>query len=178
LLADRGLKLDGVVELKVDEGILLQRIERRVAEMTARGENVRADDNPEVLKGRLAAYRAQTAPLAGYYDAKSMLKGVDGMAAIDEVTAAIDGVLDPAKGGDEPKAVKRSTGQARGVKKPVKKRTKKRAKKGLKKRLKKPRRAKKARSAARKAGARRKGPVGRKSRKNKAGLRKNRTRRG
>src|SRR5258708_33563623 len=58
LLAERGLKLDGVVELKVDEGSLLSRIERRAAEMTGRGEKVRADDNPEVLKGRLAAYRA------------------------------------------------------------------------------------------------------------------------
>ena len=65
LLAERGLKLDAVIELKVDEGILLRRIEKRVAEMVARGERVRADDNPEVLKGRLAAYRAQTAPLAG-----------------------------------------------------------------------------------------------------------------
>ena len=90
LLAERGLKLDAVVELKVDEGLLLQRIERRVAEMTARGEKVRADDNSEVLKGRLAAYRAQTAPLVGYYAERGMLKSVDGMAAIDEVTGAID----------------------------------------------------------------------------------------
>ena len=59
-----------MIELKVDEGILLERIEKRVAEMTARGEKLRADDNPEVLKGRLAAYRAQTAPLADYYAAK------------------------------------------------------------------------------------------------------------
>ena len=63
-----------VIELKVDEGILLKRIETRVAEMTARGEKLRADDNPEVLKGRLAAYRAQTAPLADYYAGKGMLK--------------------------------------------------------------------------------------------------------
>ena len=93
LLAGRGLKLDAVIELKVDEGILVKRIETRVAEMTARGEPLRKDDNPEVLKGRLAAYRAQTAPLAGYYDAKGMLKGVDGMAPIDDVTAAIDRIL-------------------------------------------------------------------------------------
>ncbi|HSL78286.1 MAG TPA: adenylate kinase, partial [Pseudolabrys sp.] len=65
LLAEHGLKLNAVIELKVDEGILLRRIERRVAEMTARGEKVRADDNPDVLRGRLAAYRTQTAPLAG-----------------------------------------------------------------------------------------------------------------
>lgn len=97
LLADRGLKLDAVIELKVDEGILIRRIENRVAEMTARGEKVRSDDKPEVLKGRLDAYRAQTAPLAGYYDAKGMLKSVDGMAPVDEVTAALDGILTPSR---------------------------------------------------------------------------------
>jgi len=96
LLAQRGLKLDGVIELKVDEGILLKRIETRVADMTARDEKVRADDNPDVLKGRLAAYRAQTAPLAAYYASKGMLKAVDGMAPIDDVTAAIDRILSPA----------------------------------------------------------------------------------
>jgi adenylate kinase len=96
LLAERGLKLDGVIELKVNEGILLKRIETRVAEMTARGEKLRADDNPEVLKGRLAAYRAQTAPLADYYAGLGQLRSVDGMAAIDTVTAAIDRILGPA----------------------------------------------------------------------------------
>ena len=97
LLGQRGLKLDAVIELKVDEGILLKRIEKRVAEMTARGEKVRADDNPEVLKGRLAAYRTQTAPLAYYYASKGMLRGVDGMAPIEEVATAIAGHLDKAK---------------------------------------------------------------------------------
>ena len=57
LLDGAGQKLDAVIEMKVDEGILVKRIETRVAEMTARGEKLRADDNPEVLKGRLAAYR-------------------------------------------------------------------------------------------------------------------------
>jgi adenylate kinase len=95
LLAERGLKLDAVIELRVDEGILLRRIEKRVAEMVARGEKVRADDNPEVLKGRLGAFRAQTAPLVGHYAAKGMLKSVDGMAPIDEVAAAIDRHLTP-----------------------------------------------------------------------------------
>jgi len=101
LLAERGLKLDGVIELKVDEGILLKRIENRVAEMTARGEKLRADDNPDVLRGRLDAYRAQTAPLADHYAAKGMLKTVDGMAPIDEVTKAIHAHLEPAKGGSK-----------------------------------------------------------------------------
>ena len=117
LLAERGLKLDGVIELKVDEGILLKRIETRVAEMTARGEKLRADDNPEVLKGRLAAYRAQTAPLADYYAGKGMLKTVDGMAPIDAVTAAIDRILSPPAcqgqaGRRKAKAAKRRQGQA------------------------------------------------------------------
>jgi adenylate kinase len=93
LLAERDLKLDGVIELKVDEGILLKRIENRVAEMTARGEKLRADDNPEVLKGRLAAYRTQTAPLTDHYAGKGVLKTVDGMAPIDAVTTAIDQIL-------------------------------------------------------------------------------------
>ena len=93
LLAERGLKLDAVIELKVDEGILIKRIETRVKEMTARGEPLRKDDNPEVLRDRLAAYRAQTAPLAGYYAAKGMLKGVDGMAPVDDVTMAIAAIL-------------------------------------------------------------------------------------
>ncbi len=89
LLAERGLKLDAVIELKVDEGILLKRIEKRVADMAARGHNVRSDDNPDVLKGRLEAYRGQTAPLVGYYADKGMLKSVDGMAVVDDVTAEI-----------------------------------------------------------------------------------------
>ena len=96
LLAPRGLQLDGVIQLKVDEDSLLKRIESRVAQMTARGEKLRADDNPEVLKGRLAAYRRQTAPLADYYAGKGMLKAVDGMAPIDDVTTAIGRILSPA----------------------------------------------------------------------------------
>jgi adenylate kinase len=97
LLKERGLKLDGVIELKVDEGILLDRIATRVAEMTARGEKVRADDNPEVLKGRLQAYRAQTAPLASHYAKKGALKTVDGMLPIEKVAAAIDRHLSGSK---------------------------------------------------------------------------------
>ena len=116
LLAERGLKLDGVIELKVDEDMLLARIQKRVAEMTARGEKLRADDNPEVLKGRLAAYRAQTAPLAGYYDAKGQLKPVDGMAPIDEVSAAIDRLLAgtgpaPAKAVEKPARPRKAAGR-------------------------------------------------------------------
>jgi adenylate kinase len=106
LLKERGLELDAVIELKVDEGILVKRIENRVAEMTARGEKLRSDDNPEVLKGRLAAYRAQTAPLADYYAHKGALKSVDGMAPVDAVTAAIGGILSPANAATPAKAAK------------------------------------------------------------------------
>lgn len=93
LLAGKGLKLDGVVELKVDEGMLLNRIERRLADTQARGEPVRADDNPEAFKTRLGAYREQTAPLIDYYRQKGSLKSVDGMAGVDEVTRSIDTAL-------------------------------------------------------------------------------------
>lgn len=93
LLAGKGIRLDAVVELKVDEGALLKRIETRIAEMTARGETVRADDNPEALKKRLDAYRSQTAPLSAYYKAKGDLLEIDGMAPIPEVEKAIDRCL-------------------------------------------------------------------------------------
>ncbi|KAA5603615.1 adenylate kinase [Blastochloris sulfoviridis] len=93
MLAEKGLKLDGVVELVVDHTALVKRIETRVAEMTARGEAVRPDDNPEALKQRLSAYTAQTAPLSDYYRTKGLLKEIDGMKTIDEVTEAIGRVL-------------------------------------------------------------------------------------
>ena len=63
--------------------------------MQARGETLRADDNPEVLGSRLAAYRAQTAPLVAYYRRKGLAATVNGMAPIPEVTAAIDEALPP-----------------------------------------------------------------------------------
>ena len=94
LLGKRGLSLDGVVELKVDEGILLKRIEKRLSDMKARGEPIRSDDNPESFRTRLGAYRQQTAPLIDYYRKKGALKSVDGMAGVDDVTRSIDAVLD------------------------------------------------------------------------------------
>jgi adenylate kinase len=89
MLEQKGIALDAVIELKVNETALLSRIEGRAASMAARGEALRADDNPESFKKRLDAYRVQTAPLAGYYAGKGMLRAVDGMASIDDVTAAI-----------------------------------------------------------------------------------------
>ena len=125
LLAERGLKLDGVIELKVDEGILLKRIETRVAEMAARGEKLRADDNPEVLKGRLAAYRTQTAPLTDHYGRLGHLKSVDGMAPIDIVTAAISRLLAKAK-----PARRKVKAAKKAAKKPAKKPAKRAARRG------------------------------------------------
>ena len=93
MLKEKGLKLDAVIELKVDEAALLKRIKKRVTEMQARGETLREDDDPEVLRRRLLAYRDQTAPLAAYYQLESVLHSVDGMAPIPQVSSAIDRVL-------------------------------------------------------------------------------------
>jgi adenylate kinase len=93
MLHEKHMDLDGVVELQVDEGALIKRIESRIAETLARGEPLRKDDDPEVLKTRLHAYRNQTAPLIEYYRDKGLLRSVDGMASIDEVTAAIDWIF-------------------------------------------------------------------------------------
>ncbi|MCG7391313.1 adenylate kinase [Microvirga sp. ACRRW] len=93
MLAEKGLKLDAVIEFKVNEGELVDRIVKRAKETEARGEQVRKDDNPEVFKTRLEAYRTQTAPLSSYYEGKGMLKTVDGMKPIDEVTDAVRGIL-------------------------------------------------------------------------------------
>jgi adenylate kinase len=93
LLDRRGLSLDAVLELAVDEGALVERMRRRVDETIAAGGAVRADDNPESFKTRLVAYRAQTAPVSAHYAGRSQLTKIDGMAPIDEVTAAIDRAL-------------------------------------------------------------------------------------
>jgi adenylate kinase len=93
MLAAKGLKLDAVIEFKVNEAELVDRIVKRAKETEARGEPVRKDDNPDVFKTRLEAYRNQTAPLSAYYESKGMLKTVDGMKPIDNVTEAIKGIL-------------------------------------------------------------------------------------
>ena len=93
MLAKKAMSLDAIVELKVDENALLARIEKRAAETLAAGGTVRADDNPEAFKVRLVSYREQTAPVSAYYASKGVLKTVDGMAPIDQVTAALDATL-------------------------------------------------------------------------------------
>jgi len=93
MLARKGLALDAVIELKVDEAALVRRIATRAAEMRAMNLEVRADDTPEVLQQRLEAYRALTAPLTAYYENKGSLRTVDGMASIEAVTEAISKIL-------------------------------------------------------------------------------------
>jgi adenylate kinase len=172
MLKDKGLKLDAVIELKVNEGILLQRVESRVAQMKARGEAVRADDNAESLAKRLDAYRAQTAPLVDYYGDRRALATVDGMLSIDEVTGAIDRVLSvtagsnggngrtvrPARVARAPKktAARKASSRAKGAKsapkasKGARKGASKAAKKAKKTASKAPKRAKKATKQAKK----------------------------
>jgi adenylate kinase len=85
----RGLTLNHVIEVQVDEAALFARIETRAAETGGS----RADDNAETLRKRLAVYHENTAPLLPYYDGKGLLRTVDGMASIDEVGQAIDAIL-------------------------------------------------------------------------------------
>ena len=146
LLKKKHLKLDAVVELRVNESALLDRVETRVAQMRERGEEVRVDDTPEVLSKRLASYRAQTEPLVHYYSEKRKLITVDGMMTIEQVTGDINRVLaaleaDSAANAEKkaatrkPAKAKKPAGKAKGTKaakKAAKKVTKKAAKKTTK----------------------------------------------
>jgi len=118
-LKKKHLKLDAVVELRVNESALLERVETRVAQMRERGEEVRIDDTPEVLTKRLASYRALTEPLIHYYSERRKLLTVDGMMTIEAVTREI-----------EPNPVRDRRGEAKVAKKAgAAKRTAKTAKK-------------------------------------------------
>jgi adenylate kinase len=93
LLKKKRMRLDAVIELRVNESALLQRVEARAAETRARGEEVRSDDTPEVLTTRLASYRAMTEPLIHYYSERRKLLTVDGMMTIEHVTREINRIL-------------------------------------------------------------------------------------
>ena len=93
LLKKKHMKLDAVVELRVNESALLQRVETRAEETRARGEEVRIDDTPEVLTKRLASYRALTEPLIHYYSERRKLLTIDGMMTIEQVTREINRIL-------------------------------------------------------------------------------------
>ena len=146
LLKHKHIKLDAVVELRVNESALLNRVETRVAEMRARGEEVRVDDTPEVLAKRLAQYRSLTEPLIHYYSERRKLLTVDGMMTIEQVTREIGRILAAvaatdakaaarkaaAKRAKAPKAAQKPAKPARKAAKGAKKASKKAAKKPAK----------------------------------------------
>ncbi|KRR13402.1 adenylate kinase [Bradyrhizobium jicamae] len=122
LLKKKHLKLDAVVELRVNESALLDRVEKRAEETRARGEEVRVDDTPEVLTKRLAQYRTLTEPLIHYYSERRKLLTVDGMMTIEHVTREINRILS-AIGAVEPKAApaKKAAAPARKATAPARK---------------------------------------------------------
>lgn len=152
LLKHKHLKLDAVIELRVNESALLNRVETRVAQMRERGEEVRLDDTPEVLTKRLASYRSQTEPLIHYYSERRKLSTIDGMMAIDEVTRAIHRQL-LALGAVEPKTHGKAHGKtrARSATKAAPARKAKAAEKSAKKSAKAAKKAAKSEKAAKKA---------------------------
>ena len=96
MLEGKGLSLDVVIELVVDDKALVGRILKRAEEAAAAGQPVRKDDNAEVFEERLREYYKKTAPLTGYYHAKGLLKNVDGMQPIDDVTRDIVAIVENA----------------------------------------------------------------------------------
>jgi adenylate kinase len=93
MLVGKGMALDVVIELVVDDKALVGRILKRAEEAKDAGQPVRKDDNAQVFEERLREYYKKTAPLTGYYYAKKLLKTVDGMVTMDEVTAQIGAIL-------------------------------------------------------------------------------------
>jgi adenylate kinase len=93
MLAEQALKLDAVIELKVDQAALVGRIIKRAEEAKANGQPVRKDDDPDVFKTRLEAYNRDTAAVTPFYAAKGQLSVIDGMQSIDAVASAMDKVL-------------------------------------------------------------------------------------
>jgi adenylate kinase len=118
MLKEKGLKLDAVIEMKVDDDALVERITGRytcakcgkgyhdkfekpkkpgVCDVCGSTEFIRrADDKEETVRSRLGIYNKQTAPLVEYYDKKGVLHSIDGMADIAQVTRQIDRVLNGA----------------------------------------------------------------------------------
>ncbi|MEM6973341.1 MAG: adenylate kinase [Pseudomonadota bacterium] len=95
LLLDKGMQIDAVIEMRVPDAYLVDRIKTRAAETGG----TRADDNEETLKKRLFVYHAETAPLITYYRASGKLVSIDGTVEIDAVTRQMTDVLDAEKAG-------------------------------------------------------------------------------
>ncbi|KIU50611.1 MULTISPECIES: adenylate kinase [Bradyrhizobium] len=152
LLRKRHLKIDAVVELRVNESALLARVEKRAEETRARGEDVRLDDTPEVLTKRLAQYRSMTEPLIHYYSERRKLLTVDGMMAIEHVTRDINRIL-AALGALEPREHEEPKAASKAAKKGSKgtKKSSKAAKKPAKTAVKSAKKAAKAVAKAKKA---------------------------
>ncbi|WP_375608625.1 MULTISPECIES: adenylate kinase [unclassified Bartonella] len=93
ILELKNMQLDAVIELRVDEDVLIERMKMRVQETIAAGGQVRLDDNPVVFAKRLVEYREKTAPLSKFYSERGMLKVVDGMIGVAEVARMIRGFL-------------------------------------------------------------------------------------
>ena len=89
MFADKGITLDNVIEIKVDEAALFARIEKRAAETGG----ARSDDNAEVLEARLKVYHDNTAPVLPYYQGKGQLVSIDGMQSVEEVSNQIEACL-------------------------------------------------------------------------------------
>lgn len=85
-LYQRSLRLDAVLELKVDESVLVDRVKTRAEQMAKRGETVRSDDTPKVCERRLDIYRAQTVPVIEHYRSQGLLTSIDGLQPIEAVT--------------------------------------------------------------------------------------------
>lgn len=93
MLKDSGVELNSVLELRVDQSKLVDRIINRAEEAKASGQPVRKDDDPEVFKQRLEAYNRDTAIVVPYYEKSGLLTVIDGMQAIDDVSASIEAAL-------------------------------------------------------------------------------------
>ena len=93
MLERKGMALDAVIELKVDEQALVRRMEQRVEDTIAKGGKPREDDNADAFRKRLETFRQQTAPVSEYYGGVGELHVVDGMASIDAVSTSIDAFL-------------------------------------------------------------------------------------
>ena len=89
MFADKGISLDSVIEIRVDENALFARIEKRAAETGG----ARSDDNAEVLAARLKVYHDNTAPVLPYYEDKGQLVTIDGMQSVEEVNKQIEACL-------------------------------------------------------------------------------------